>query len=71
MRVAGKTPKLITSHRESSSLPNAELVFSNLATIPSKKSHKSAIAKKYGTKLILLFNIAIILMTPKVHYIVL
>lgn len=36
---AGATPKLITSARESSSLPISEYAFSSLAELPSRKSN--------------------------------
>ena len=35
---AGATPKLITSAKESSSLPTKEVPFNSLATLPSKTS---------------------------------
>ena len=39
---AGATPKLITSVRESSSLPTLDVPFINLAILPSKPSNRAA-----------------------------
>jgi hypothetical protein len=42
MKSEGKTPKLTTSARESSSLPMGELTFNARATKPSRKSNTQA-----------------------------
>ncbi len=67
MIIAGATPKLTTSARESSSLPIAEYAFSNLAVNPSRKSNTIAASISHEAVIRLPFNTKIMEINPDIR----
>ena len=63
----GAAPKVITSAKESNSLPIGELTFSKRATIPSKKSNTAPIIINSNATLSLVASLLVLLLQAKLR----